>query len=1019
MNDQLQREQALDIEQSFIVQAPAGSGKTELLAQRYLKLLGYCQHPEEIIAITFTKKAVDELKKRIFDALEIIIEPQEAHKKITFELAQKVRNRSEELNWQLLKNPTRLKILTLDSLAGKIAKQQEKVTTNFEPVSDWKIKEIYTEAISEVLNLIDEPEYQLNIINVLKHLGNDTNKFIALMMAMLQKRDQWLRQLLNEQKLNKIVLNKVLDEIVDNYLFKLKQTIADIFDDDFYLDVGLEFTQKNLDFYLKLKEKCLTKSGTWRKNLLKKYPKLEDENAIRQGLNDLMTLPNNNYSEHEWKILKNITQVLKLTLAQLNIVFNKYQVCDYIAINLEANNALGAMDEPSNIALFLDNKINHILLDEFQDTSITQVNLLKKLLEGWQINDGKTLFLVGDPMQSIYKFREAEVGLFGQIAQNGIANIKPKLLKLSTNFRSTKAIVTANNKFFKQIFPETQNSELGQISYSPSTVNNDIQDFKAVEFYAFAQNETLNQAKKVIEVIKKIPKDEDIAILVRARSHLNEIIDCLTLEKIEFEAVKFQALNDYWLVRDLLSLTSAIINPNDKLSWLSLLRSPWCGLSLDDLLLVSKDLKEETFFYALENKKNLLSTVGQERLDFFLKAISPIFNKRGSFLLSDLLISCCERLLMNDFLTELEQEIKYLFLKTLISLENNLDFSITQLQNSLTNLYTPSKQARIKLMTIHNAKGLEFDNVILANLNKTPPPNKPEILLVLENVAQKFVVAPSRGSYNKEENQIYKYIKFVNTQKEQFELMRLLYVAMTRAKKKIILLSTANFNQQEQCFKAKKNTFLSFLMPFFVDKFASLNPEIEEVEAKIIELKQNRIKQKALKNAPNINNELMLFEANEESEQRNIGILTHRYFEFEQNPSEEKIQFDLLNMGHTSVENSANHIKQMLENTKNDKAGQWIFKQRDSTQTEVPFSFIENKITKIIIDRLFIEDNTLWIIDFKTTAQGELPLEAFKKIMLKKHQKQLDNYETVLKNIYQSPIKKALYLPSMPLLLEI
>ena len=110
MNDQTQRDQALDVGASYIVQAPAGSGKTELLTQRYLKLLSISDEPENILAMTFTNKAADELKYRVIKSLEESGEPapQSAHKKLTWELANKVLKRANERGWDIFFNPSRM-----------------------------------------------------------------------------------------------------------------------------------------------------------------------------------------------------------------------------------------------------------------------------------------------------------------------------------------------------------------------------------------------------------------------------------------------------------------------------------------------------------------------------------------------------------------------------------------------------------------------------------------------------------------------------------------------------------------------------------------------------------------------------------------------------------------------------------------------------------------------------------------------------------------------------------------------
>ena len=105
------------------------------------------------------------------------------------------------------------------------------------------------------------------------------------------------------------------------------------------------------------------------------------------------------------------------------MVFRAERVIDFMELGIAAREALGQIDNPSEVAYRMDSRIEHLLVDEFQDTSRAQFELLLKLTSGWQPADGRTLFLVGDPMQSIYRFRQAEVGLFGAAEEQGIGDL--------------------------------------------------------------------------------------------------------------------------------------------------------------------------------------------------------------------------------------------------------------------------------------------------------------------------------------------------------------------------------------------------------------------------------------------------------------------------------------------------------------------------------------------------------------------------------------------------------------------
>jgi len=114
--DQPQRDAALDPQRSFIVQAPAGSGKTALLTQRFLRLLATVEQPEEIVAITFTRKAAAEMRGRILKALESArgSEPKEAWERGTWRLARSALQHADERGWRLGENPQRLRVRTID-----------------------------------------------------------------------------------------------------------------------------------------------------------------------------------------------------------------------------------------------------------------------------------------------------------------------------------------------------------------------------------------------------------------------------------------------------------------------------------------------------------------------------------------------------------------------------------------------------------------------------------------------------------------------------------------------------------------------------------------------------------------------------------------------------------------------------------------------------------------------------------------------------------------------------------------
>src|SRR3990167_5637998 len=196
------RQRALDPTRSFIVQAPAGSGKTELLTQRYLVLLAHAQKaPEEIIAITFTRKAAAEMRARVMNALDFAqtTEPEKNdYRHTTWQLAKNVLQKETQLNWSLMHNPNRLRILTIDALSAFLCRQTP-MLTHFggSPTVCENATALYELAVTRLLIYITEnKEWQPYLDYLLLHLDNNVNNLEKLFSDLLNHRDQWLHSII-------------------------------------------------------------------------------------------------------------------------------------------------------------------------------------------------------------------------------------------------------------------------------------------------------------------------------------------------------------------------------------------------------------------------------------------------------------------------------------------------------------------------------------------------------------------------------------------------------------------------------------------------------------------------------------------------------------------------------------------------------------------------------------------------------------------------------------------------------
>jgi len=859
--DQEARARAVDPRRSVILQAPAGSGKTTVLIERLLVLLAQADTPEEILAITFTRKAAAEMALRVAHVLN---QPGP--------LAQAVRDRSQARGWRLLENPQRLRIQTLDSLNRALALQMPLAARGSgalgvlqQPHSAYR-----TAARRALLDAQTDAVLRPDVQRLFERMENDFGRCEALIAGMLEKRPHWLPYLVGDAAAQLAArVRESLAAVVEARLARARQLLpAALLAEGVALChetarhhraraappgpwceflAALGPTGPNLRHWQGLAALALTVAGSWRKRVdvragfppedpgLKRrgiewLAKLGSQRGALELFNELQLLPDPELSADESDMLGVLARLLGLAVAELELVFGEWGRVDYPAIAAAARDALGSLEEPTDLALRLDSRIRHILVDEFQDTSLEQTHLLMLLTAGWAPEDGRTLFLVGDPMQSIYGFREAEVGMFLNARTTGIGLVPLEALSLRRNFRSAVEVVAWTNQVFAKVFPEVDDARTSSVAYSRSLAARAGSAPGLVQLHRVPPGDYPAEARSIARVVTDLRAarpESSIAILVSARTHAGPIVAALEAQQIAVAGVDLVSLAQLSIVRDLMALTQALDHEADRTAWFAILRAPWCGLTLTQIsALVGAD-PHATVWERICDVEVLAALAPQARL-----RVGRLREALAACGHTDLArrVETAWLLLGGPAACARETDLRHAraFFDALAQWSVEPDWTGPQeLPERLNRLFASHEAGSadtVQVMTIHRAKGLEFDHVILPGLGRRRRRNERQLLqwldlprgtrgsdLLMVAVPPTAATAPTA---------LGRYVSQLQHQREQNEATRLLYVAATRARLQLHLFGQLDeplAGQPEP--RPGAGTLLERLWPAIKDQF--------------------------------------------------------------------------------------------------------------------------------------------------------------------------------------------------------
>lgn len=804
-------EQALainTIKSNVSLLAGAGSGKTYVLMKRFVQILrsDLSVNPTNIVAITFTRKAADEIKGRVRQAVS--------------ECVEQAQTDLERLRWQEhLQKVESAPISTIHSLCSRILRDNP-VETQLDPeftiLEDFEAQDFFKETLQQYLRKNIKENAALRRLVQTYGVNSFVNQVTALgdKLSELVREDNLAEPYLKAKEELPALQQKLfaaLREVIEarealGEKTKGRQTLTEA--------AGLlDEMQKQL---LAPEPDCslLDASGVVKVSGKALAAELTNLKNLRQELNNVLLNAKGCDLVQDWlAVLQEFYACLSARKQENNVLFN--DDLDLLAIeHLQKNEALRQKYQE---------RYKYIMVDEFQDTNERQRQLIY-LLCGNKLDNKNNLFIVGDVKQSIYRFRHADVSVFNKVKED-IAQNAGQNLGMKTNFRSTQSIVESCNTAFCQLMDlpkeeiclehhEGANTGGAKVCLLQVPYKSKDDDLGAKEDKWQKEAEAIAAylQQELPKVEPQLKPGASKAILLRAMTHCEILRQTLQGYGINCVVVKGKGFYEQQEVLDILNLLAALHNRYASLELAGALRSNYFGL--DDAALTQ-------LFWQTENDKPLwdvLQAVGSGELQLNLQPEQQALAMHAAERLRSLR-QAAALMALPELFAQLWDELKPEFV---LSQQENGPSKLANVKKlrRLAQQYCQTKQASLaewlqnvkdlrassskepaatvqaddalQIMTIHNSKGLEFDLVILPQLDKSVKGDTASIKYLPGKEGEQGLLGikvPDK-EMQLQNSGVYELAKARDSELEEAESRRLLYVAMTRAQKQLLMVGT-------------------------------------------------------------------------------------------------------------------------------------------------------------------------------------------------------------------------------------